>query len=450
MDSRSALHRYITTPVLRYAFDAETGHKLSVAVLRSGAGPRDIGVDGERSAVHLWDKAMSNPIGLAAGFDKDGEAIDGLFNLGFSWVEVGSVTPKAQPGNPQPRVFHLTSDSALINRYGFPSQGHAAMISRLQSRVAAALYGRSEEQYQDLSPNRSLRDGKLLAINLGKNKASEMENVDDFVKGVRAFGEYADVLVVNISSPNTPGLRGLQNKDHLTSLLSSVVSARDSLKLSHKPRLVLKLAPDLDEEQIVGISEVIRASGIDGVILGNTTIQRPSHLSSPAKAEIGGLSGAPLFPLGLKTLRSLRAQLPASVPIIGCGGISSGADALEYARAGASMVQVYTAFGYDGPGACRRIKDEVERELLEKEGGKTWEEVVKKAVAEFSWKEPKSEKKTPPAQEKGGNDVRTLIEEAEKLKEMLDKFAGDKLEKLEAVVVPVPLNPAESVPATVV
>lgn len=175
------------------------------------------------------------------------------------------------------------------------------MISRLQSRVAAALYGRSEEQYQDLSPNRSLRDGKLLAINLGKNKASEMENVDDFVKGVRAFGEYADVLVVNISSPNTPGLRsvvievllpeqtlehfsrsnsGLQNKDHLTSLLSSVVSARDSLKLSHKPRLVLKLAPDLDEEQIVGISEVIRASGIDGVILGNTTIQRPSHLSS--------------------------------------------------------------------------------------------------------------------------------------------------------------------------
>ncbi|KAL4244020.1 Dihydroorotate dehydrogenase (quinone), mitochondrial [Abortiporus biennis] len=419
-DSRSSIHRYILTPVLRNVLDAETGHKVAVKVLRSGLGPRDQVKDDELLRVKLWDDELSNPVGLAAGFDKEGEAIDGLFNLGFSWVEIGSVTPKPQPGNPKPRVFHLPADNALINRYGFPSEGHVAVLNRLKARLPAFF---SPEQPE----HASLREGSLLAVNLGKNKTSVPDSIEDFVSGVKAFTPYADVLVVNVSSPNTPGLRGLQTRALLHELLLGVSKARDetfaqlqtpssstaaNASSIHKPpKIVLKIAPDLTESELVDIAEVIRESNtVDGVIVSNTTIQRPAELSDLNKTQTGSLSGPPLFPLSLTALRILRQHLPSSIPLIGAGGISSGHDALEFARAGASFVQVYTGFGYDGVGFVRRVKDEIVEEL--KKEGKSWNDIVKESVDKLSWKERKSERED--------GEVGLLIREAEELKNWLD------------------------------
>ncbi|KAH0836406.1 Dihydroorotate dehydrogenase-domain-containing protein [Lanmaoa asiatica] len=402
--------------MLRYAFDAETGHKLAVKVLRSGLAPRDPIKDDESLRSEVFGREITNPVGLAAGFDKDGEAIDGLFNLGFSWVEIGSVTPKPQPGNPKPRVFHLVADSALINRYGFNSQGATAVIPRLRARIPA---------FHDADSNTTaaLRPGSVLAINLGKNKTSAAESSEDFVTGVKTFGPFADVLVVNVSSPNTPGLRGLQNRELLEGLLADVTKARNELEpspvTSRRPRLVLKIAPDLQETQIIEMAKVIRNSAIDGVIVSNTTITRPSSLSDLNKSEVGGLSGKPLMPYSLQALKTLRAHLPSAIPLIGCGGISSGADALEYARAGASLVQVYTGFGYDGVGTCRRIKDELVS-LLKAEGN-TWSGVVEEAVQTLSWKKPEPQQRNPV--ETGEATIGKLIEEAEELKMLLDQLA---------------------------
>ncbi|KAG6837341.1 hypothetical protein H0H93_010943 [Arthromyces matolae] len=434
-DARSALHRYILTPALRRTVDAELGHKVAVKVLKTGLGPRDPCSDDPRLKSEFLGQEISSPIGVAAGFDKDGEAIDGLFNLGFNWVEIGSVTPKPQvsslgnvyprqdlipfkPGNPKPRVFRLEEDAGLINRYGFPSQGHAAVIARLRARLPT---------YQSSYNNAALRPHSVLAVNLGKNKESPVDSIDDFVSGVRTFGPYSDVLVVNVSSPNTPGLRsskvirGLQNRDLLQKLLDGVTKARDELPISSltstRPRLVLKLSPDLDEAQIIDIADVIKNSKIDAVIVSNTTIQRPKSLVSVNKSEVGGLSGAPVKPYSLKALRTLRSHLPPSIPLIGCGGIATGADALEYAKAGASLVQVYTSFGYEGVGTCRRIKDQLAEEL--KREGTTWDEVVKKAVEQFSLK-PIVKESVPVQHEERG--VAQLIADAEELRTLLDKL----------------------------
>ncbi|EPQ56779.1 hypothetical protein GLOTRDRAFT_75640 [Gloeophyllum trabeum ATCC 11539] len=418
-DSRSALHRYVLTPLLRYTVDPETGHKVAVQVLRSGLGPKDVVPDDERLRAEIWGRELSNPIGIAAGFDKDGDAIDDLFDLGFSWVEIGSVTPKPQPGNPRPRVFHLPTDSAMINRYGFPSKGHEYVLARLRARLSSAL-GLESQTDQPAS----LRPDALLAVNLGKNKESDPASADDFVRGVRVFAPYADVLVVNVSSPNTPGLRGLQGREHLSNLLKTVSEARDaplfpstsSTSASRKPKIVLKIAPDLSEGEIIDIAEVVKAAGIDGVIVSNTTVQRPPTLADPNKSETGGLSGPPLKPLTLRCLRTLRAHLPANTPIIGCGGVSSGADALEYARAGASYVQMYTHFGYDGAGAARRVKDEL-TSLLEKEG-KTWRRLVSESMAATAEKRDMSKPR-----EEAPRTVEQLIEEGEELKGLLDRLA---------------------------
>ncbi|KAL1710884.1 Dihydroorotate dehydrogenase-domain-containing protein [Schizophyllum commune] len=414
-DARSSIHQYVIPPLVRTLFDPETGHKLAVQGLRLGLGPKDREPDDERLAVEasLWGQVLKNPVGLAAGFDKDGEAIDGLLDLGFCWVEIGSVTPRPQPGNPRPRFFHLPEDSAVINRYGFPSQGHASVLARLRARIPTFLLPEQQE-------SAAFRPGTLLAVNLGKNKDSPQEAVDDFVAGVRAFGTSADVLVVNVSSPNTPGLRGLQERDLLEKLLSGVSAARKKLPASDLvpkgPKLLLKISPDLTSEQIKDVAQVVRTSHVDGVIVSNTTIQRPKGLRDPKRDEAGGLSGPPLKPIALAALRTLRAQLPAEIPIIGCGGIASGADALEYAREGAAMVQLYTAFGYDGVGTVRRIKDEI-TELLAKEG-RTWMSVVREAVAEKSWVPPAPKPRAKHADTEAG----MLIEEAEELKRMLEEL----------------------------
>jgi len=329
-------------------------------------------------------------------------------------VEIGSITPKPQPGNPRPRVFHLPEDDALINRYGFPSDGHASVLSRLRARV-------SPFQPKKVDVPASQRPGSVLAINLGKNKASPADSIADFVSGVEAFGPYADVLVINVSSPNTPGLRGLQTRSALTELLNGVNVARKKIAsaahAARAPKLVVKIAPDLSEPELLDIASVIKENGVDGVIVSNTTVSRPSSLINLSKGEQGGLSGRPLKPYTLAALRILRPHIPASIPLIGCGGISTGADALEYAKAGASLVQIYTSFGYDGAGACRRIKDEL-NDLLAKEGT-TWQHVVDQAVNGLSWK-PQPPPVSVNADELWNTQV--LIDEAKELGRLLDQL----------------------------
>ncbi|KAG8851502.1 Dihydroorotate dehydrogenase (quinone), mitochondrial [Tulasnella sp. 330] len=361
LDSRSAIHRYAFMPLVRLTMDPETGHRFAVKVLGSGLGPRDIGRDDGSLRVELWGSQIASPVGLAAGFDKDGEAIQGLFNLGFSWVEIGSVTPKPNEGNPKPRVFHLPEDSALINRYGFPSQGHAVLLSRLRSHLA--------------SNPPSAASSTVLAVNLGKNKSSAPDSTSDFIAGVEKFGDLVDVLVINVSSPNTPGLRGMQGRGVLEELLSEVVKARDTLPARsqaewkwEKAKIVVKIAPDLSEHEIKDIAEA-----------------SPSTYDSVNAIEKGGLSGPPLKALSIKALRTLRSHLPVATPIIGCGGITAGSDAIEFAENGATLVQIYTSFSYDGPGCPRRVKDEITSQLHK--GNTSWNELVAKSVPALSLKE---------------------------------------------------------------
>lgn len=324
---------------------------------------------------------LDNPVGIAAGFDKDAQAIDGLFDLGFAYVEVGSVTPEPQPGNPQPRFFRLDEDEAAINRYGFNSLGHGQALGQLKKRLVE--FSKEHPQYfpSPLPPNplppadlpRSLRRGHLLAVNLGKNKTSPADSNEDYIRGVRTLGPYADVVVINVSSPNTPGLRALQSREALQRLLSDVVKERDSIKIDDLPKLAVKVTCDLSEDELADVASAVRSTGVDGVIVSNTTVRRDGlGLKSDNAAEAGGLSGRPLFPYALAALRTLRPLLPPSVPIIGAGGIWDGADAVEMARAGASTVQVYTSFGYRGVGTPRLLKDEITIDL----GPFTWRQSV--------------------------------------------------------------------------
>ena len=325
----------------------------------------------------------------------------------------------------------------MINRYGFPSDGAASVLSRLKSRLPQ-VFGSDGNSYLPLPPHASLRSNALLAINLGKNKTSPADSTEDFAKGVRAFAPYADVLVVNVSSPNTPGLRSMQNREVLQGLLNTVTSeAEKSVSIAgRRPRVVLKIAPDLDEDALRDIAAAVTSTkGVDGIIVSNTTIQRPSSLSplssSIAQTQTGGLSGRPLKPLSLRTLRTIRGFLPESITLIGCGGISTGEDCLEYAKAGASFVQIYTSFGYDGVGAARRIKDELAA-LLEKERT-TWQEVVAQATKELSQKrqEHDDEKETLIGREDGEGGLKTLIDEATAIKHQLDILAerfGEKMQ----------------------
>ncbi|KDQ11921.1 hypothetical protein BOTBODRAFT_34993 [Botryobasidium botryosum FD-172 SS1] len=389
----------------------ETAHRFAVRVLGSGWAPQDRAQDDPSLGVQLWGHRLSSPIGLAAGFDKDAEAIEGLFGIGFSWVEVGSVTPKPQPGNPRPRFFHLPEDSAIINRYGFPSRGAHIVLSHLRSYLA---------KY----PPSSAPD-RILAVNLGKNKSSPPDDISDFINGVRTFGPLSDVLVINVSSPNTPGLRGLQNRGMLEELLAEVIKTRNGLAERKdgwkwaKPKIVLKIAPDLDKAELEDVAEVVKASGVDGVIVSNTTIQRPSSLISAASHEQGGLSGPPLYPLSLKAFRTLRSLLPPSIPLIGCGGITTGRDALEFAEAGATLVQVYTAFGYDGVGFPRRIKDQLQHELTA--GGKTWEEISKGGAERFGAKPLRAED----AEDVLKNEGKAFLQDVENLEKVLVELDQD-------------------------
>ena len=319
---------------------AERAHNLTLTLAGAAAPllPRPP-ADDPRLAVSAFGLDFPNPVGLAAGFDKNAQVPDAMAKFGFGFVECGTVTPKPQAGNLQPRLFRLTEDAAVINRMGFNNGG--------MDQAARNLKGR--------------RGGGLVGINIGANKDST-DRISDYVLGFAALAPLADYVTVNVSSPNTPGLRGLQNREELTRLLDSLISARGTKR---KP-ILLKIAPDLDRHALDEIADVVRASAIEGLIVSNTTIARPPLKSSHAQ-EAGGLSGRPLFAPSTEVLRGMRQRLGKSVTLVGVGGIAGGADAYEKIRAGASLVQLYTALVYQGPGLVARIKQEL-LACLERDG----------------------------------------------------------------------------------
>lgn len=344
-------------PVFR-RLDPETAHNMAVIAAKYHLVPKTKIKDSKLLESQVFDMQFKTPIGLAAGFDKNGEAVEGLFKMGFSFVEVGSITPLPQPGNPKPRVFRLPEDKGIINRYGFNSDGHNAVYERLSQL-----------------PPPGKRQG-VLGINLGKNKTSD-DPLEDYCLGVKKFGPIADYLVVNISSPNTPGLRALQHREQLEKLLNAVLEAKDSLPEGHRPPILIKIAPDLTEEDKHDIANVIlsKKQHISGLIISNTTVTRPSTLQCEEKKEAGGLSGEPLKSLATSTIRDIYHLTGGCLPIIGVGGISSGEDAYEKIRAGASLVQLYSGLIYHGPPLVKKITDELD-ELLRRDGFSSVKEAV--------------------------------------------------------------------------
>lgn len=325
---------------LLFALDPERAHHLAVAALKwmpeTAAAPgTSPGLD-----VRLWDLTFPNPIGMAAGFDKNAEVADALLALGFGFVEVGTVTPRPQAGNPKPRLFRLSDDRAVINRLGFNGQGLEVVRERLVRRV---------------------RTRGIVGANVGRNRDSSDE-IADYVAGVRTLGPLCDYAVVNVSSPNTPGLRDLQARGRLADLLGAVVAARDQIRGRRLPLLV-KVAPDLDETQIRDVAEVAIETDIDGLVATNTTVERPASLRSASKTEAGGLSGRPLFERSTRILHELRAATGGRLPLVGVGGVSSGGEALAKIKAGASLVQLYSAMVFEGPFIARAIARDLSARL---------------------------------------------------------------------------------------
>lgn len=352
-------------PVGRYIrrLDPERAHNLAILLAKYRlARPRlpfmPPSHDPPRLASTVWGMRFTNPIGLAAGFDKHAEAMPGLFAMGFGFVEVGSVTPRPQPGNPKPRVFRLVEDAAVINRYGFNS--HGANIVR--DRLFRYDYGGAETH----------RMG-ILGVNLGKNKDTKEEDaVLDYIQGMRKMGELAEYIVINVSSPNTPGLRRLQGEERLRQLLVPILQVRD--ELVYRPPVLVKIAPDLTDDEMTDIAKVVLELKVDGLVVCNTTVKK-DELKSKWRGEAGGVSGRPLRKRSTEVVRHMYRLTGGKVPIVGVGGVESGSDAYEKIRAGASLVQLYTALTYHGPWLVVRIKDEL-NELLRQDGFERLEDAI--------------------------------------------------------------------------
>jgi dihydroorotate dehydrogenase len=319
----------------------ELAHRLTIKALSYLPLPQPA-PDDPRLAVGAFGIEFPNPLGLAAGFDKNGEVVDAMFRLGFAFAEVGTVTPRPQRGNPRPRVFRLPGDHAVINRLGFNSAGHKAVHRRLAARSA--------------SPG-------ILAVNLGANATSE-NRIGDYVAGIEAFADVAQFFVINISSPNTPGLRDLQRQQELNDLLPRVLAARDAAP--RRRPVIVKIAPDLTLEELDGIVYVCRAHKIDGLAVSNTTLSRPADLIDAAKAkQQGGLSGRPLFTLSTRLLAQTYLRVENQFPLIGIGGVEDAASAFAKIEAGASLVELYTALVFKGPGLVEEIKQGLVAKLEE-------------------------------------------------------------------------------------
>ena len=322
--------------------DAETAHDLGVKALKAGWGPRQPGTDDEILATDLAGLELPNPVGLAAGFDKHAQAHRAMLRAGFGFVECGTVTPLPQPGNPRPRVFRLAEDRAVINRYGFNSVGLEAFAANLARRPSAGVVG----------------------ANIGANKQSA-DRIGDYVAGLKRLWPLADYFTVNVSSPNTPGLRTLQARGALDELLGRVAETRRGLAGAAPPKpMFLKVAPDLSEPEIDDICAAVLAQGLEGIIVGNTTLSRPDNLRSSLKREAGGLSGAPLFELSTQMLKRFHERTRGGpVRLIGAGGIGSGADAYAKIRAGAAAVQLYSLLTFSSPALVQTIKRDLAARL---------------------------------------------------------------------------------------
>lgn len=345
----------LALPLLR-RLPPEVAHRATIHGLRAGLAPRWKRADPPSLAVRLWGRDFPNPIGLAAGFDKNAEVPDAMLRFGFGFIEVGTVTPRPQAGNPRPRLFRLPEDEALINRLGFNNEGLPAVTARLAAR----------------------RRGGIVGANIGKNRDT-LDDMADYVQGVTALAPLADYLVVNVSSPNTPGLRELQRKSKIIALMERLQAARASVVPTTPPPLLVKIAPDLTQAERADLAAAALATRVDGLIISNTTVARPSTLTSPQAHEPGGLSGRPLFASSTALLAEMYRLTAGKLPIIGAGGISSGADAYEKIRAGASLVQLYTALVYRGPSLVARIKLELAA-LLARDGFASLGEAVGSAA----------------------------------------------------------------------
>jgi len=316
--------------------DPERAHRLAITALRLGLAGRDAQPDDPALAIHVLGLRFRNPIGLAAGFDKDAMALRGLRRLGFGLIEAGSVTPRPQPGNPRPRVFRLPEDGAIINRYGLNNRGIAAFTARLAALPRGAV---------------------PVGANVGINKdGADPER--DLPALVAAVAPHADYVVINVSSPNTPGLRDLQGEARLAAILAAIAAA-----VPRRPPLLVKVAPDLPDGGLEAIVETAVRHGVDGLIVSNTTVARPDTLRSRWASEAGGLSGRPLRDPSTRLVARAYRLSQGRLALVGCGGVATGADVLEKLRAGASLVQLYTAFSLAGPGLVPRLKRELSAAL---------------------------------------------------------------------------------------
>ncbi len=319
---------------LLFALDPENAHEVTLRTLESGLYPRAAGAPDPRLAVNLWDLQFPNPVGIAAGFDKDARVPDAILRIGFGYAEIGSVTPLPQPGNPRPRVFRLIGHRAIINRLGFNSGGHDAALRRLQRRPKLGVVG----------------------VNIGANKDSP-DRTADYILGIERFYDVASYLAVNISSPNTPGLRDLQAPAALDELLERVMAAR-ARRVADGARqvpIIVKIAPDVAEEDLPAIADRLVAHQVDGIAVSNTTLTRPGLTGNPTAQEAGGLSGRPLFARSTAMLARVYQVTGGRVPLIGIGGIDSPEAALAKIEAGATLLQLYTGLIYEGPGLIERI-----------------------------------------------------------------------------------------------
>ena len=328
----------------------EAAHTAAIKSLKAGIYPR---VSTPSLPINVFDLDFPNPVGLAAGFDKNAETVDALFKLGFGFIEIGAVTPRPQPGNPKPRLFRLSRDRAAINRFGFNNDGLSTIKARLQAC-------------------KNTRD--ILGVNLGANKETE-DKTQDYIKVLEGLIDDAHFFTVNVSSPNTAGLRDQQHGKMLRSLLKETLAARNANAKDAPPPILLKIAPDLTASELAEIAEICLKVKIDGVITTNTTVSMREAIYSPHRNEMGGLSGAPLFDLSTKVLHDFYALTKGKIPLIGVGGISNAIDAYAKIRAGASLVQIYTAMIYEGPLLGAKIATEL-KTLVEKDGFATVTEAV--------------------------------------------------------------------------
>ena len=324
----------LARPLLN-VLDPEQAHELTLRSLEAGIYPRGFAPDDGRLAASVWGLTFPNPLGIAAGFDKDARVVGAVLAMGLGFAEIGTVTPRPQQGNPRPRVFRLGKDGAIINRLGFNNGGHAAALTRLERRPPRGVVG----------------------VNVGANKDAP-DRAADYVEGIQRFYDVAGYFSVNVSSPNTPGLRDLQTPAALDDLLARVLAARTQLMAAGKPRrpIVVKLAPDLAEADLQPVVGVLVSRGVDGIAVANTTLSRPG-LSDPALGkEAGGLSGRPLFHRSTVMLARVHLLTRGSIPLIGIGGVDCGATAIAKIEAGATLLQLYTGLVFEGPGLVARIK----------------------------------------------------------------------------------------------